>query len=612
LDFILNLNHKLNLFFVFKIDYISFLNQIQNTVELNVFSITLLVSGIIVAVISTVIIYRLGDSVRWFAFTMLFVSIWALAYGFELSVKTLEAMLFWIKIEYIGIALAPGAWLWFCLKYSGLEKYSNPKIGLMIFVVPVVTLLMVLTNEYHHLHYREVHVDYSGPFPLLAIQAGPWYFIHLCFFYISLFAGIVILLYKFKNADPIFKKQNYLLILAGLFPWIFNLVYILGYRPFGHIDLTPYAFLIMYIFVGIGLIRFDLFSIKPIARDKVFEVITKGILVFDPNLRIVDFNPHIGKILEQPISSIVGKSLEDFFGKNSDFESFLLNKIEIRKESSIELKSGTKELSIEFVPIRDKKENHLGMLVIFEDITREKSIQTQFKKQADELKNLNSLKDKLFTIISHDLKGPIFGIRELIKLSFEEIISKEEFFEILPEINKNMDSVSILLENLLAWTSSQLKGEFLEKDSFELDKLIELQISLFEKITREKGITLTLQKYGQLMVFADKNMIDLVIRNLLSNAIKFCGKGDYITVILKENQESVSIKIKDTGLGISEQNLKKLRNKESFTTPGKDKTTGTGLGMLLVHDYINKNDGELVISSQQGKGSEFSFNLPKQ
>jgi signal transduction histidine kinase len=341
-------------------------------------------------------------------------------------------------------------------------------------------------------------------------------------------------------------------------------------------------------------------------------VITKGILVFDPNLRIVDFNPHIGKILEQPISSIVGKSLEDFFGKNSDFESFLLNKIEIRKESSIELKSGTKELSIEFVPIRDKKENHLGMLVIFEDITREKSIQTQFKKQADELKNLNSLKDKLFTIISHDLKGPIFGIRELIKLSFEEIISKEEFFEILPEINKNMDSVSILLENLLAWTSSQLKGEFLEKDSFELDKLIELQISLFEKITREKGITLTLQKYGQLMVFADKNMIDLVIRNLLSNAIKFCGKGDYITVILKENQESVSIKIKDTGLGISEQNLKKLRNKESFTTPGKDKTTGTGLGMLLVHDYINKNDGELVISSQQGKGSEFSFNLPKQ
>jgi len=580
-------------------------------VELNIFSITLLVSGIIVAAISTVIIYRLGDSVRWFAFTMLFVSIWALGYGFELSVKSLDAMLFWIKIEYIGISMAPGTWLWFSLKYSGLEKYATPKILLMIFVVPAITFLMVLTNEFHHLHYQEVSVDESGPFPLLAIKIGPWYYIHLSFFYISLFLGILILLYKFKNADPVFKKQNNLLVLAGLFPWAFNLIYLFGFRPFGHIDLTPYAFLIMYIVVGIALIRFDLFSIKPIARDKVFEVITKGILVFDPNFRIIDFNPHIGKILEQPLPFLIGKRLEEIVGEKTEFESYLKQGEKMEIESSLNLLSGKKDLSIEYVPIKDKKGEPIGMMVIFEDITLKKSIQNQIRKQAEELKNLNSLKDKLFTIISHDLKGPIFGIRELIKLSFEGVITKEEFFKILPEINKNMDSVSILLENLLAWTSSQLKGEYLEKKIFDLDKLVEQQILLFEKITKEKGITLTLQKYGNLQVFADKNMIDLAIRNLISNAIKFSGQGDYVTVILKENEETISVKVKDTGLGISEENLEKLKNRESFTTPGKDKTTGTGLGMLLVHDYIVKNGGELSIHSQTGKGSEFSFSLPK-
>ena len=579
--------------------------------ELNIFSITLLVSGIIVAAISTVIIYRLGDSVRWFAFTMLFVSIWALGYGFELSVKSLDAMLFWIKIEYIGISMAPGTWLWFSLKYSGLEKYATPKILLMIFVVPAITFLMVLTNEFHHLHYQEVSVDESGPFPLLAIKIGPWYYIHLSFFYISLFLGILILLYKFKNADPVFKKQNNLLVLAGLFPWAFNLIYLFGFRPFGHIDLTPYAFLIMYIVVGIALIRFDLFSIKPIARDKVFEVITKGILVFDPNFRIIDFNPHIGKILERPLPFLIGKRLEEIVGEKTEFESYLKQGEKMEIESSLNLLSGKKDLSIEYVPIKDKKGEPIGMMVIFEDITLKKSIQNQIRKQAEELKNLNSLKDKLFTIISHDLKGPIFGIRELIKLSFEGVITKEEFFKILPEINKNMDSVSILLENLLAWTSSQLKGEYLEKKIFDLDKLVEQQILLFEKITKEKGITLTLQKYGNLQVFADKNMIDLAIRNLISNAIKFSGQGDYVTVILKENEETISVKVKDTGLGISEENLEKLKNRESFTTPGKDKTTGTGLGMLLVHDYIVKNGGELSIHSQTGKGSEFSFSLPK-
>jgi len=520
-------------------------------------------------------------------------------------------MLFWIKIEYIGISMAPGAWLWFSLKYSGLEKYANPKFGLMVFLIPAITFLMVLTNEYHHLHYREVMVDESGPFPLLAIKIGPWYYIHLSFFYISLFLGILILLYKFKNADPIFKKQNNLLVLAGLFPWIFNLIYIAGFRPFGYIDLTPYAFLITYIFVGIGLIRFDLFRIKPIARDKVFEVITKGILVFDPNGRIIDFNPHIGIILEQPLSSLVGKRLHEIIGENSEFEIFLKQGEKIEIESSLDLISGKKDLTIEYVPIKDKKGESVGMMVIFEDITLKKSIQNQIRKQAEELKNLNSLKDKLFTIISHDLKGPIFGIRELIKLSFEGAISKEEFFEILPEINKNMDSVSILLENLLAWTSSQLKGEYLEKKIFELDKLVEQQVSLFEKVTKEKGITLTLQKYGNLLVFADKNMIDLAIRNLISNAIKFSGQGDYVTVILKENGDTISVKVKDTGMGISTENMEKLRIRESFTTPGKDKKIGTGLGMLLVQDYVIKNGGELTIQSQYGKGSEFSFNLPK-
>jgi signal transduction histidine kinase len=317
------------------------------------------------------------------------------------------------------------------------------------------------------------------------------------------------------------------------------------------------------------------------------------------------------KILERPVSNFIGKRLEDIFGKDSQFEIHLSEQKKINIESSLNLISGQKDLSIEYVPINDKKGNSLGMMIIFEDITQKKSIQNQIKNQAEELKNLNSLKDKLFTIISHDLKGPIFGIRELIKLSFEGVISQKEFLDILPEINKNMDSVSILLENLLAWTSSQLKGEFLEKRIFELDKLVDQQVSLFEKKTQEKGITLSLQKYGNLQVYADKNMIDLAIRNLISNAIKFSGKGDLLTVFLKENEDNVTVKIKDTGLGISEENLQKLRNRESFTTIGKDKESGTGLGMLLVHDYVIKNGGELKIQSQQGKGSEFSFSLPK-
>ncbi len=553
------------------------------------------------------------DAVRWFAVTMLLVAIWALGYGLELMSETLEAMLFWVKIEYVGIALAPGTWIWFCLKYTGLEKWLNFKTALVVFAIPIITFLIILTNEFHHLHYKEVSVYDLGPFPLLEISIGPWYLVHTTFFYLSLLFGNILLLIKFKNADSIYRKQINLLIFAGVVPWFFNVIYLLGYRPFEHIDLTPYAFLFTYIFIGIALLRFELFNIKPIARDKVFELITKGILVFDPNEKVIDYNHAILKALKKPKDKLIGKSMGELFENKPELIAVIQKREICALELELDSDTNKSEFRIECVPILDKKDIFSGMMVLFENISAEKKTQRQLQYQADELIKTNSLKDKLFTIISHDLKGPILGVRELIRLTNEGVIGKDEFFKILPEVNKNMDSVSILLENLLAWTSSQLKGEVVEKQEFNLEELLQEQFKLFDKTVNEKGIFLKKVKYsqGDIVVFADKNMIDLAIRNLISNAIKFSGLGDTISVILKEKPESVYIRIKDTGSGIPPENLDKLRRKESISTLGKNKESGTGLGLLLVQDYIEKNGGHLYIQSTLNEGSEFSFYLPK-
>lgn len=579
--------------------------------ELNIFSLILLLTGIFSIGVSAIIIYRLGDVVRWFAITMLLVSIWALAYGFELSSQSLDAMLFWIKIEYIGISLAPAAWLWFCLKYTGLENWTNSKTAILIFTLPIVTYLFVLSNNYHNLHYKEVMVDYSGPFPLLAITIGPWYYIHTAFFYLALIFGIFLLLVRFKNADPLYQKQSNLLIIAGFVPWAFNVVYLLGFRPFDHIDLTPYAFLFSYIFIGIGLLKFDLFDLKPIARDKVFELISKGILVLDPKERIIDYNKPLLKILNKPDNSLIGKSFIEVFGENHIIEPHLKQREKTTFELQMDVIESKMYFLINITPIFNNKNVFRGAMILLEDITSQKENQNKLSQQAEELRKTNSLKDKLFTIISHDLKGPIFGIKELIKLTNEGVISRDEFFNILPEVNRNMDSVSVLLENLLAWTSSQLKGEMIEKSVFNLESLIHQQFSLFEKTASEKGIRLKMEKFGDTEVYADKNMIDLSIRNLISNALKFSGNNDVISIVLKEKKSEVFVKVKDTGSGIDPENLMKLRNKESITTMGKNKESGTGLGLLLVQDYIEKNGGKLYIQSIVNEGSDFSFYLPK-
>ncbi|GAB2609591.1 sensor histidine kinase [Belliella aquatica] len=578
--------------------------------DFNIFSLTLLISGIIVTALSAIIIIRLSDYVRWFAFTMLLVSLWSVAYGFELASSTLEAMLFWIKIEYIGISFAPAVWLWFCLKYVGYEKWQNRSTFLAVFLIPIITYALVLTNEFHFFYYSDTEVVLSGPFPLLKFTKGIWYYVHTAYFYITLLIGNILLFTRFKNTESIYKKQTYTIIAGGVIPWLVNIMYIFGVRPFEYIDLTPYSFLILYIIIGIGLLKFDLFDIKPIARDKVIRAMTKGIIVVDPQNRVIDFNPSMLKILGRLNENLIGKSIGEIF---EDYQE-IINAAVQQQNGVLDLKISfsdeVRDFHIELIPLLDKQSIFSGLLLQFDDVTEEIEIREKLILQTEELQKLNNLKDKLFSIISHDLKGPILGIRELVKLTADGTISKEEFIDILPEVSKNMDSVSLLLENLLAWTSRQLRGEFVDKNRFDLSNLLKQQYALFEKLAKEKDIHLEVKTEEDLYAFADKNMIDLVIRNLISNALKFSSCGDQVSVIAKKRNNQLLVKIADSGAGISQENLDKLNNGESFTTAGARNETGTGLGLILVKDYIAKNGGELLIKSEVNIGSEFEFSLP--
>lgn len=580
--------------------------------ELNVFSVILLASGFTVAGISSVLISQVRGSIRWFAITMISVSLWAVAYGFELASLEFDRMLFWIKIEYLGISIVPATFLWFCITYSRMDKLTNKLIFLLILIIPLITLLLVWTNEWHGIYYAQTSVDTSGPFPMLAITVGPWYYIHVGYFYLCLLAGNAILLIRFKDLDPVYRRQTYLLILASFFPWIFNIFYMLGLRPFGHIDLTPFSFLFLYLIVGFALLKYKLFDFKPIVRDTIIESLDKGILVVDPKNRIIDFNPFIFKLLELPKWRLIGKKISEIFPDREEIEKSLAHR-KGEKFEILTIKSGElKHLQLSLSPIFGKNQNYMGTVLTFDDISDDRKTADQIKKQAEELKDLNQLKDKIFSIISHDLKGPIFGLKELIKMTRSGLVSQQEFFDLMPEISKNLDSVSILMENLLAWASTQMQGEYIVKKQFDIGIQMDQHLELFGKYAQDKGISIRLEKEGDLQVYADRNMIDLIIRNLLSNAIKFCSKGDQILLSATDHINSVFIQVIDTGTGMTHENLEKLRMGISFTTFGKNKEKGTGLGMVLVRDYIVKNGGVLNISSELNKGSAFSFSLPKQ
>lgn len=578
----------------------------------NLFSITLIVSSLLVGGLSLYIGLKVEESVKWIAFTMLSFAIWGFFYGIELTVDTVEEMLIWSKFEYVGLLMAPACWVLFALEYTGVNSSKKGWIYVSIFFLPILTYLIVLTNSWHHLHYKSNWLITSGPFPILGIEKGIWYSVQIVFSYFFYFLGTAILWKRFRYANVHFKLQTRLLIVGGFFPLIINILYQFSWlKPYEGLDMTPYAFLFTYLLIAIAILRFNLLNLKPVARDKIVEVMTRGVIIFDHRNKIIDFNSAFKKYFQNPSLIRLGNSAEVVFQDRPEIIDLLNTQSQQTIESKIHAREEEQVQKIEAIPISDSKTLVSGMMLLFDDISVEIKINEQLKKQTAELQQLNDLKDKFFSIISHDLKGPVFGVKELIHLTQNGLISEKEFMGMLPEVSRNLEHVAILLENLLAWTSSQLRGEFVQPQTLDLKKLTVSQKILLDRIAQEKSIAITLVGFENTFVNADKNMLELILRNLISNAIKFSNPGTEVEVNCTEQEDMIRLCVKDNGIGISEGNLEKLNAGISFTTRGQNNEAGTGLGLVLVREYIVKNGGTMTITSNPGEGTIFCITLPK-
>lgn len=576
--------------------------------QFNNYSVFLLICGIAALIISTLIFRRVSNTVRSYGLLTFGVSIWSIFYSFELSSNSLDQILFYLKLEYIGISLLPALWILFILKFVGREDLLNNRNTFLIYLPGIITLLGVWTNEYHHLHYKEYSVDYTHEFPLFKFEPGIMYIIHTVYFYILLFAGLIIQLRKFINADLVYRKQNAIIVLGTLIPWIFNIVYLLGYRPMEHLDLTPYAFIMTTILIGIGLIRFKLFDIIPVARDKVIEVMQDGVIVLDAKNRIVDINAKMKEIIQENYSKQIklGENFEKYFHS----ETILLQLIKTQSNSEYEWNVNQKTFDIKLSPLLDNGTAFNGVILLYREVSDRKSVENKLMQQTEELLSTNELKNKLFSIVSHDLRNPILSLNEIVNLFNEGVISDEEIKSYMPLISKNIKNTSALLENLLHWSRSQLKGERIQKNNFNLRIAALLQTSILEPLANEKKIKIENSIDENIIVNADRDMIELVFRNLISNAIKYCYESGTISISSSIEDKHAKVCIRDTGIGIAEENLQKLFGLNNFTTPGTNKELGTGLGLLLCREFVTKNGGKIWVESKLNEGSKFCFTLP--
>jgi len=235
----------------------------------------------------------------------------------------------------------------------------------------------------------------------------------------------------------------------------------------------------------------------------------------------------------------------------------------------------------------------------------------EVEKKTRELEETNKVKNRLFSIISHDLRSPISSLSNMISLMEMDELSKEDIDKITPQLADRFRYTSTLLNNLLFWARSQMDGFNLTKKPVVITELIEETIQLVKAKSTDKGVNIVYKAPGgktELMI--DKSMIQLVLLNLLSNAIKFSNSGSAVTVNLENGDEYTTVCVSDNGVGIDEERLSKLFDTNFFTTKGTEQEKGTGLGLMLCKDFVEKHDGNIWVESEPGMGSNFYFSLP--
>jgi signal transduction histidine kinase len=236
---------------------------------------------------------------------------------------------------------------------------------------------------------------------------------------------------------------------------------------------------------------------------------------------------------------------------------------------------------------------------------------TDIQQKNSELERHNKIRNKILSIIAHDFRGPLNTLKGTLPLLKRKELTDLEKEKLINENQTRLESTSNLLEMLLSWAKSQYEGAGLKLENINISEVIESSINLYIPMATLKNINIEIQTTPNIFFTIDKNMLSLIIRNLLANAIKFSYNDSTVTVSLKENIDEIVIQVIDSGTGMDPHDVERLFGKRHYTKFGTSGEAGSGLGLLLVKESIEANNGTFTVASELGKGSTFNVAFKK-
>jgi PAS domain S-box-containing protein len=546
---------------------------------------------------------------------MLTIAEWSLGYVLELGSVDLSAKIFWGKVQYVGIALVPVAWLVFALKFTDQEKWLTRRKLSLLTILPLVTLLLMWTTERHGLMWRQVRMDFSGPFPALDISYGSWFWVHVTFSYLMLLLGSYFLISLWLRSPHLYRLQSGALLLGAMAPWIGNGLYIFRLLPVPNLDLTPFAFAISGLTMGWSLFRFRLFDIVPVARRVIVDNMGDGVIVLDLQNRIVDLNPAAQRIIHASSTEAIGRTGTQVLSYWPHLINHYRNIINGRAEVVLGTEENQRYFDMRVSPLYDRHQNLSGRLIVLRDITELKQTEKALAEAHEQAVEASRLKSELLARVSHELRTPlgvVMGFAELLEMGLHGTLNAGQA-ELTTQIIENTQYLSNLVDELLDQARLEAGKIELVMAPFNVAELMVEVQSKMEILARAKGLIFTSHIAEDMpeLLLGDRYRLRQILSNLVNNAIKFTDAGKVCVCFYRPSPTDWAIKVVDTGPGIPPEAQEHIF--ETFRQVDGSMTrrhSGIGIGLSMVKQLALLMGGRITLESEPGQGSAFTVWLP--
>jgi PAS domain S-box-containing protein len=552
----------------------------------------------------------------YLALLMAAAAIWALANAVEIAVLDIPTKIFWSKVSYVGIVNVPPLWLLFTLSYSQRTQWFARRRVALLWVVPAIILGLVATNELHHLVWPRITPDPDAPGLMLIYEHGPGVWLNMLYSYPLLLLATIWLVRVVLNSAQLYRRQAAALLAGAAIPWVVNALYLAGYRPFPSLDLTPIAFALTGLMMALGIFRFQMLDIVPVARDSLIENISDGVLVLDARSRVVDINPAACRMIGLNAEHAIGQPARALLAQWGELVERFRDTLEAQVEIAPQVGSTAPWLELRISPLFDRRKQFTGRLIALHDITARKRAEEALYLYARELEASNAELDAFAHTVAHDLKSPLStlaGFGDLLEQK-HTTMSSEQLAVSANSIGRSARRMINIIDELLLLASVRKMDE-VPTGPLDMAAIVAAaQERLQDIIDISQGEITLPPAWPTAIGYAP--WVEEVWVNYLSNALQYGGTPPLVEVGFDVAREAVDefprfqvrFWVKDNGAGLTSEEQERLFT--PFTRLDQARARGHGLGLSIVRRIVEKLGGQVGVESEVDWGSTFWFTLP--